>query len=85
MNLSMVEINLILVMSLILLTLAAILIVLFYKNLNSIYDFAEEMQDKQIPLYKEVLDTKFKPDNKDSPEQVSEEMDGQVNTNDNIE
>ena len=51
----MVEINLILVMSLILLILAAILIVLFYKNLNSIYDFAEEMQDKQIPLYKEVF------------------------------
>lgn len=84
MNLSMVEINLILVMSLILLTLAAILIVLFYKNLNSIYDFTEEIQDKQIPLYKEVLDTQFKLDNKDSPKQVGEEMDGQVNTNDNI-
>ena len=52
----MLEINFVLVLSIVLLSLTIILILLFIKHLDFMYAFIEEIRRDQILLHKEILE-----------------------------
>lgn len=55
----MLEVTSIVIMSLILLGLTALMVVLFIKHLNVLYDFIEEILKFQTVLYQEIISIKL--------------------------